>query len=62
MVVVLNVICGKRQCGMIKGLLYTDRTGTGSLKYAYPIEVFHKTVDVLKGFHHIPGHGAVGLN
>ena len=39
-----------------------NRIPLGALKYAFAIEMFHKTVDVLKGFHHIPGQGVVGLN
>lgn len=39
-----------------------NRIPMGVLKYAFAIEMFHKAVSVLKGFHHIPGHGAVGLN
>lgn len=32
------------------------------INYQYPIEVFRIMVTALKGFHHIPGQGAVGLN
>ncbi len=39
-----------------------NRIPLGALKYAFAIENFHKTVDALKGFHHIPGQGVVGLN